>query len=97
MPQPSDDPNDPLNWSCPKKNLLLFAISIAAFQSDFQTAVGIPGVILQGVEWNLSPVHVNYAGNLNVLMKYVAQSYLYRFHAVMLCTLLIDVVKMLTH
>ena len=71
VPQPSNDPNDPLNWSNLKKNLLLFAISLAAFQSDFQTAVGIPGVALQGLEWKLSPVHVNYAGNLNVLMKYV--------------------------
>ena len=71
VPQPSDDPNDPLNWSNLKKNLLLLAISLAAFQSDFQTAVGIPGVALQSLDWNISPVHVNYAGNLNVLMKYV--------------------------
>lgn len=71
IPQPSDDPNDPLNWSELKKNLLLLVISLSAFQSDFQTAAGVPGVVLQGVEWHLSPVHVNYAGNLNVLMKYV--------------------------
>ncbi|KAH0844477.1 MFS transporter [Fonsecaea pedrosoi] len=71
VPQPTDDPNDPLNWSDLKKNLLLLAISLAAFQSDYQTAAGVPSVGLQGVEWHLSPVHVNYAGNLNVLMKYV--------------------------
>ncbi|KIX94865.1 uncharacterized protein Z520_09555 [Fonsecaea multimorphosa CBS 102226] len=69
IPQPTDDPNDPLNWSDLKKNLLLLAISLSAFQSDFQTAAGVPSVALQGVEWNLSPVHVNYAGNLNVLMN----------------------------
>lgn len=71
VPQPSDDQNDPLNWSQLKKNLLLLSISLAAFQSDFQTAVGVPGVVLQGAEWQLTPIHVNYAGNLNVLMKYV--------------------------
>ncbi|KIW95661.1 uncharacterized protein Z519_04246 [Cladophialophora bantiana CBS 173.52] len=69
IPQPSDDPNDPLNWSDPKKHLILVTIAVAAFQSDFQTALGVPGLIAQGIEWNLSPTPVNYAGNLNVLMN----------------------------
>ncbi|EXJ67941.1 uncharacterized protein A1O5_08555 [Cladophialophora psammophila CBS 110553] len=69
IPQPSADPNDPLNWSELKKHLILVTIAVAAFQSDFQTAVGVPGLIAQGIEWNLSPTHVNYAGNLNVLMN----------------------------
>ena len=29
IPQPSDDPNDPLNWSQAKKNLILFVVSFA--------------------------------------------------------------------
>lgn len=74
VPQPTEDPNDLLNWSDLKKNLLLLTISLAAFQSEFQTAAGVPSVGLQGVEWNLNPVHVNYAGNLNVLMKCVTTS-----------------------
>ena len=28
IPQPSDDPNDPLNWSQAKKNLILGVVSI---------------------------------------------------------------------
>jgi hypothetical protein len=68
-PQPSDDPNDPLNWSETKKNLILFTITLASFQADFQVAVGVPALIPQAAEWGLSQVHVNYAGNLNLLMK----------------------------
>jgi hypothetical protein len=68
VPQPSDDPNDPLNWSETKKNLILFTISIAAFIADFQAAVGAPDLPTQAAEWHMSPQKVNYAGNLNVLL-----------------------------
>lgn len=67
-PQPSDDPNDPLNWPESKKNLILFTIGIAGFIADFQAAVGAPDLVLQGVEWGMTPNKVNYAGNLNVLL-----------------------------
>lgn len=46
-------------------------LALAAFQADFQTAVGVPDLLAQALEWNLTPEHVNYAGNLNVLIKYV--------------------------
>ena len=68
VPQPSDDPNDPLNWPPWKKNLILLVISISAFMGDFQAGVAIPCIIPQAVEWHLTPTHVNYANNLNVLM-----------------------------
>jgi hypothetical protein len=29
IPQPSDDPNDPLNWSQTRKNIILIVISFA--------------------------------------------------------------------
>ena len=68
VPQPSDDPNDPLNWSETKKNLVLFTISVAAFIADFQAAVGAADLVPQSVEWHMTPNKVNYAGNLNVLL-----------------------------
>jgi hypothetical protein len=40
IPQPSDDPNDPLNWSKRRKNLILFIISFIAFLPDFGSATG---------------------------------------------------------
>ena len=40
IPQPSDDPRDPLNWSKYRKHLFLFIISASAFLPDYGSAVG---------------------------------------------------------
>ena len=39
-PQPTSDPNDPLNWSVIKKHLFLFIIAITAFLPDYASSVG---------------------------------------------------------
>ena len=36
IPQPSTDPNDPLNWSQTKKNLILFVISCTGTVCSFE-------------------------------------------------------------
>lgn len=43
-------------------------VAIGAFASDFGSGAGISTIVLQGVEWNMTPNQVNYAGNLNVIM-----------------------------
>lgn len=68
IPQPTSDPNDPLNWSWTRKHLMLAIISSTAFLGDYGSGSGIPLIVLQGAEWGLSPAKVNEAGNLNVLM-----------------------------
>ncbi|KAF2741843.1 MFS general substrate transporter [Sporormia fimetaria CBS 119925] len=68
VPQPSADPNDPLNWSWRRKHLMLAVVSTTAFLPDFGSAAGIPLIVLQGKEWGLTPPKVNESGNLNVLM-----------------------------
>ncbi len=40
IPQPSDDPQDPLNWSWGKKHLILFIVSLTAFIPDYSSATG---------------------------------------------------------
>lgn len=40
IPQPSDESNDPLNWSSYKKHLFLFIIAATAFLPDYGSAVG---------------------------------------------------------
>jgi len=40
IPQPSDDPHDPLNWSWSKKHIILFIVSFAAFLPDYGSATG---------------------------------------------------------
>ncbi|KAI5474863.1 Mfs transporter [Pseudohyphozyma bogoriensis] len=43
-PQPSDDPNDPQNWSPVKKNIQLLVLTMASFVPDFCSGIGIAGL-----------------------------------------------------
>lgn len=47
IPQPSDDPNDPLNWSWRKKHMILFVVAAAAFLPDYSSASGAVTLGLQ--------------------------------------------------
>ena len=48
--------------------MMLFIVALTAFLGDFSSAAGIPVIVAQGMEWNMDPNKVNYAGNLNVIM-----------------------------
>lgn len=47
IPQPSDDPRDPLNWGWAKKHVILFIISFAAFLPDYGSATGAVTLVPQ--------------------------------------------------
>jgi hypothetical protein len=47
IPQPSDDPQDPLNWSSFKKHVILIIISATAFLGDYGSATGAVTLIPQ--------------------------------------------------
>ena len=47
IPQPSDDPNDPLNWSAAKKAVILAVITAASFLPDYGSATGAVELIPQ--------------------------------------------------
>ena len=47
IPQPSNDLNDPLNWSSWKKNVTLIVISMTAFLADYGSATGAVALIPQ--------------------------------------------------
>lgn len=47
IPQPSDDPHDPLNWSWWKKHVTLIVISMTAFLPDYGSATGAVALIPQ--------------------------------------------------
>ncbi|KZO99734.1 MFS general substrate transporter [Calocera viscosa TUFC12733] len=68
IPQPSDDPRDPLNWSQNHKNLLLFIISWAAFLPDYGSATGAVTLLPQSAIWNMSQDEVNHSQVGNVFM-----------------------------
>lgn len=49
IPQPTTDPNDPLNWSPIKKHIILTVISIVAFMPDFGSSMGIVTLLPQAM------------------------------------------------
>ena len=49
IPQPSDSPNDPLNWSQFRKHLLLIIISCTALLPDYGSATGAVALQVQGM------------------------------------------------
>jgi MFS family permease len=67
-PQPSSNPQDPLNWSSFKKHMILICVSIGAFVGDFGLTAGIPAVVLQSQEWGLSAADANYPNSVAVMM-----------------------------
>jgi MFS family permease len=54
LPQPSDDPEDPLNWSWAKKHAILFTISAVAFLPDYGSSIGAVTLIPQSIQWHVT-------------------------------------------
>jgi hypothetical protein len=40
IPQPSEDPQDPLNWPTWKKTMILYIVALTAFTGDYGSAIG---------------------------------------------------------
>mgnify|MGYP001569924542 CR=1 FL=1 len=59
LPQPSDDPRDPLNWSEWRKTCILLILAAAAFGGDFQSGAGTPLLEPQALEWGMTLTEVN--------------------------------------
>lgn len=68
IPQPTDDPDDPLNWSFFKKHAILLIVAFGSFAGDFGAGAGIPLIFLQAEDWGLSPAHVNQANSIAAIM-----------------------------
>lgn len=47
IPQPSTDPNDPLNWSPTKKHVILAVIAYVSFVPDFGSSMGVVTLLPQ--------------------------------------------------
>jgi MFS family permease len=67
-PQPSDDPNDPLNWSELKKHLALISVCWLAFFSYVSVTALVPATVELGAEFNVSKNTAVYLGNAPVAM-----------------------------
>ncbi|KAF5020983.1 hypothetical protein F66182_6995 [Fusarium sp. NRRL 66182] len=69
LPQPTDDPSDPLNWSWTRKHLVLFTIAWAALCADFTSAAGSSIIFDQAADWHISPGRANQPNAINILMN----------------------------
>lgn len=47
IPQPSDNADDPLNWSQSRKNTILIVITCVSFLSDYTSSQGIAALVPQ--------------------------------------------------
>ncbi|KAI9058027.1 MFS general substrate transporter [Trametes sanguinea] len=58
-PQPTDDPEDPQNWSDFRKNLQLFLVTLAAIVPDFDSGIGIADIFALATQYNTTTGHIN--------------------------------------
>jgi hypothetical protein len=54
VPQPSDDPNDPLNWSWLKKHSVFLALLPGCFLTDWVITYGVQLFEAQAMDWHVS-------------------------------------------
>ncbi|KAH7129144.1 major facilitator superfamily domain-containing protein [Dactylonectria macrodidyma] len=69
LPQPTEDPSDPLNWSWTRKHLVLFTVAWAALCTDFTAAAGTTIIFNQAAQWNKTPNRINDANAMCVLFN----------------------------
>lgn len=58
-PQPTDDPDDPQNWSDREKTLQLMIITLAAIVPDFDSGIGIAAIFALAEEYDTTPGIIN--------------------------------------
>lgn len=72
MPQPSDDPNDPLNWSQFRKNAAMATVSYLALVCYMTVTSLVPGTLSLTVAFNVSTSKAVYLGSTPVALYGVA-------------------------
>jgi MFS family permease len=58
-PQPTDDPEDPQNWSNRQKTIQLIIITLAAIVPDFDSGIGIAGIFKLAEQFETDPGRIN--------------------------------------
>ncbi|KAJ6617708.1 MFS general substrate transporter [Mycena sp. CBHHK59/15] len=66
IPQPSDDPEDPLNWSRGQKYIIVFIASIVAFFGTFALASSNPAYAQIGLALGVTAIQASYIGTISI-------------------------------
>ncbi|KAJ7146602.1 MFS general substrate transporter [Mycena epipterygia] len=66
IPQPSDDPEDPLNWSRGQKYIIVFIASLVAFFGTFALATSNPAYAQIGLALDVTAIQASYIGTISI-------------------------------
>ncbi|KAJ7622136.1 MFS general substrate transporter [Roridomyces roridus] len=66
IPQPSDDPEDPLNWSRRQKYVIVFIVALVAFMGTFALASSNPAYAQIGEAIGVSAIQASYIGTISI-------------------------------
>ena len=69
IPQPSDDPADPLNWSWMKKHTVLLTLGASALLTDWGSTWGTTMFEAQAMEWKMTVPDVSNSMSPGVFMQ----------------------------
>ncbi|KAK7063372.1 MFS general substrate transporter [Favolaschia claudopus] len=66
IPQPSDDPEDPLNWSRSQKYIIVAIASLVAFFGTFALASSNPAYAQIGLALDVTAIEASYIGTIGI-------------------------------
>jgi hypothetical protein len=73
-PQPTDDPNDPLNWPQWAKWLILGQVALGAFQTPFNNAITVGTLGPLAKQWDVSVTYVSYLLSISLVPNAIGVS-----------------------
>ncbi|RDX40795.1 MFS general substrate transporter [Lentinus brumalis] len=62
-PQPTDEPEDPQNWTNRRKSLQLVIVTLAAITPDFNASIGIASAFAMAKQFNTTANRINQVGS----------------------------------
>ncbi|EXJ71091.1 uncharacterized protein A1O5_06084 [Cladophialophora psammophila CBS 110553] len=63
VPQPTDDPHDPLNWSASKKGVTLMLVSLVSFSTSLQAVANNSGFFVQAEVYHKTAIQLSYSAS----------------------------------
>ncbi|KAJ7331045.1 MFS general substrate transporter [Mycena albidolilacea] len=66
IPQPSDDPEDPLNWSRGQKYLIVCIVALVSFLGTFALASSNPAYAQIGLALDVTAIEASYIGTIGI-------------------------------
>lgn len=69
IPQPSDEPADPLNWSWSKKHMILLSLGCSALLADWGMTWGTTMFEVQAAQWKMSVPDVSNSLSPGIFMQ----------------------------